>query len=332
MSSIPISELNLLSEVSSSDYIPIVKDSGLTTFRTTFETVAEWISASVVASSSYSTISASYSESSSYAVSSSHANFADNLIYPNTSTASWAINSNNSLTSVSASWALLANMATSASWAPFTTTTAVPSASWASESLHAASASWAPPQISASWASSSLSSSFLRGTATGSNGSGKVSFFGTASWAKNAETASYATNVPASSGPIKAFASFTMPADYKNTDVVTILNSFNIASITIYSGKISTWNDNTDFCFQVNFVTPMSNTNYFVIGGGGEPGSHLDLYSVCAPPNVDSNLPGTTYVNDFHTLGLFKFALDGNNIDRNSDGRKSFCQFVVYNT
>ncbi len=332
MASIPISELNLLSPISSSDYVPVVKNSSTTTFRSTFATVANWISESVVASSSYSSVSSSYALSSSWSNRSGLAIIADNLTYPNTSTASLAINAVTASNANTATLAISASNAVSASWAPFTATTAVPSASWASQSLFAVSASWAPPQISASWASSSLSSSFLRGTATGSNVSaGAVSFYGTAS---NAQTASYAINVPASSSPIKAFASFIVKANFKDTppdNTVTILKSSNIASIVINYGQISTWMTSNNYYFTVTFTNVMSDRNYFTVGAAGERGGGIDSYVLMAPPyytgDQSSTISPTT-----HTTASFSFYLDSAGGPDRTSGENTFCHFVVYNT
>lgn len=155
--SIPISELNLIGAVTSSDYIPIVQDSSVTTFRTQLATLANWISASVRASSSYSAISTSYALSSSYAQVGGSSSFALNLAYPNTSTASYAISASHSITS---SYAKSASIAISASWSPVQNSTGTStSASWASSSIWSISSSFASGSIfatSASWASQSL--------------------------------------------------------------------------------------------------------------------------------------------------------------------------------
>ncbi len=157
--SIPISELNLMTSVSSSDYVPIVQNISKTTFRTPMSTVGDWISSNVVCSSS---ISSSWASSSSFARQSMSSSYASNLIYPNTSTASYTISSSHSLISDTSS---LSNKATSASWAPIPNTSLMASssisASWASSSIWSISASFASGStfsVSASWASQSLSS------------------------------------------------------------------------------------------------------------------------------------------------------------------------------
>jgi|SRR5579862_1970163 len=160
MSSIPISELNTVGVVSGSDYIPVVQNSSVTTFKTTFAVVGNWISSSVQASSSVASVSASSAISSSYAQVGGSSSYASNLIYPNTSTASYSISSshaNQSDNSISASHAI------SASWAPVQGSTAVSiSSSWASASLFTLTSSFASgskTSVSSSWASASLSSS-----------------------------------------------------------------------------------------------------------------------------------------------------------------------------
>lgn len=149
--SIPISGLNALGQVSSSDLLAVVKESTLTTFNVSLVVIAAWISASVEASSSLSSFSASYALSSSFANKAGLAITSNNLNYPNTSTASFAITASNAI---------------SASWAPIQGVTAFAiSASWASASIwsttssfasQSVSASWAPVPISASWANTSI--------------------------------------------------------------------------------------------------------------------------------------------------------------------------------
>ncbi len=322
--SIPISQLNQLSVVSFNDYIPIVQNSTTTTFNTRLLSLSNWISASVQASSSVSTVSSSYSLSSSWANNSSASITSNNLVYPNTSTASFAQNSNISVSasfasqSISSSWA---KISTSASWAPATTT--VNTASYA---LQAGSASWAPLQISASWASASLSSSFLKGTASGSVVNG-VSFNGTSSWSVSS---SYAANIPVSN--IKAFASFVMAANFVNTppprNIITMLNSFNISSIVINYGQIDTWTANNVYYFTVNFITPTSNLNYIAIGNAGERGSNIESYHFSAPPNYTGQQSDTISI-PFRTTSSFSFVLDSSGADRTS-GENAYCHFVVF--
>jgi len=181
--SIPISGLNPLSVVTSSDFIPIVQSSSmLTTYRTPLSVIATWISTSVTALSAFSSVSSSYSNVSSHANTSDLATLSintSNLIYPNTSTALHAISADyatNAGTAVTASYALSmitgssipsssysfyseASLSSSFASRSFSAT----SSSFASRSFSATSASWASRSLvaaSSSWASSSISSSY----------------------------------------------------------------------------------------------------------------------------------------------------------------------------
>ncbi len=180
--SIPISELNLVGAVTSNDYVPIVQDASVTTFRTQLSTVGNWISSSVAASSSVSSISSSWSLTSSFAQVGGASSTAINLIYPNTSTASYAISASHALQSDNAR---SSSTAISASWAPVQNSTGTAnSASWASASIWAISSSFASGSrfsISASWASQSLSS----------NVSVSSSFASQSIHSNTADTASY---------------------------------------------------------------------------------------------------------------------------------------------
>src|SRR5579862_1928069 len=162
--SIPISQLNALNHVSSSDLLAIVEESTLTTFNVSLSVIAAWISSSVQASSSLASFSASYALTSSFSNKSGLALTASSLSFPNTSTSSFAITASN---------------ATSASWAPFQpSTTFAVSSSWASASLFASSASFASQSVSASWAPVPVSSSYST----------------TSSYSATSTSASYAVN------------------------------------------------------------------------------------------------------------------------------------------
>lgn len=195
MISIPISELNGLNVVSSSDYIAIVKDSTTTTFKTPLTSLGNWISSSVESSSSFSSISASYSLSSSWANNSRNSLTSSNLIYPNNSTASYAITSSNAIT---ASFALRideSGVSVSASWASASIRSITSSyASSSISSSYATTASWAPVPISASWASSSIFST-------------SSSFASRSISSSYAGTSSYVVNY---TNPVKAFGTFYM--------------------------------------------------------------------------------------------------------------------------
>lgn len=327
--SIPISGLNTLNVVSSSDFIPLVQSSSLTTFKTTLSSLSNWISSSVAASSSISSISASYAKSASISISGSFAQTSNNLIYPNTSTASYALKAQISVSASFASQSISSSNAVSASWAPFTAVTAVASSSWSSQSFQSVSASWAPVPVSSSWASSSLSSSFLKGTATGSNSTG-VSFFGTAS---NCLTASYVLPT-AGALAIKAYANFIIPANFTNTppnNTVNILSSGNIATIVINYGIINTWMNGNYYYFTVTFSNALSNNNYFTIGNAGERGGGgIEGYTFEAPPNFSGDQSNPITI-PFKTTTSFVFSLASNGADR-SGGENTFVQFVVYGT
>lgn len=186
--SVPISQLNLIGNITSSDYLPVVQNNSTTTFRTTFDTVAHWISSSVQASSSISSVSASNAISSSYSKVGGSSSFALNLVFPNTSTASAAISASHANQSDNAR---SSSTAISASWAPIQGITAFSiSASWSSASLFSTSASFASSSktsVSSSWASQSLSSSNST-TASFALKSITSSFAQTASFVINAAT------------------------------------------------------------------------------------------------------------------------------------------------
>ena len=274
--SIPISGLNSLSSIISSDFIPVVQSSSLTTYKMSTSVLGTWISSAVTVTSSLTTISASYAISSSKTISSSFASISSNLNYPNTSTASYSITSSYS---VSSSWALQAatspssQFSISASWA-----SASLSSSFAKTASFAVSASWANVSLSstsASWASASISSSFLNGPHTGST-------FGTSSWAVSASYANTTFGTP------KAFASCIVSASFTTVapnNRIKILSSYNISSITIVNKKIDTWMSSAYYCFEVNFINPMSSSQFLVVGHAGEYGVHIASYNICAPPN-----------------------------------------------
>jgi len=274
--SIPISELNTLNQVSSSDLIAIVQQSTLTTFNTTLDVVAAWISSSVEASSSFASFSASYALSASWANISSYSTTSDNLNYPNTSTASYAITASTSL---------------SASWSPVQGSTAFSiSSSWASASIWARSSSFASQSISSSWAPYPASASWSSASIVSSI-STSSSFASASITASYALTASY---VPTSSinaiNFIKAFGTFY------NTG--SLGNPFNQAAWIPYSGSYNFGNAvyvgntfqypgyggmitgsvkkdmGTNYggdCWIFNMLTPMPTTNYTVMCAlGGE--------------------------------------------------------------
>lgn len=106
--SIPISGLNELTVITSSDFIPLVQSSSLTTFKVSIQSFDNWLAISASCSASLTSVSASYAKSASHANQSDSASF---LIYAgyNNGTASYALNS------LSAS--NVGGIASSASWA-----------------------------------------------------------------------------------------------------------------------------------------------------------------------------------------------------------------------
>jgi hypothetical protein len=278
--SIPISELNTLNQVSSSDLIAIVQQSTLTTFNTTLDVVAAWISSSVGASSSFASFSSSYALSSSFAQVGGSSSYALSLIYPNTSTASYAITASNAL---------------SASWSPVQGVTAFSiSSSWASASIWATSSSFASQSISSSWApypaSASWSSASLTSLTTTSSSYADVSI--TASYAA---TASY---VPTASinaiNFIKAFGMFyatgSLGTPFNQSAFIPYSGSYNFGN-AVYVGntyqapgyggmqtgsvkKVVGMNYGNAHTWIFNMNTPLPTTNYTIIcAHGGEQGT-----------------------------------------------------------
>ncbi len=280
--SIPISELNTLNQVSSSDLIAVVQQSTLTTFNTTLDVVAAWISSSVEASSSFASFSSSYALSSSWTNTASYSTTTDNLNYPNTSTASYAITASSAL---------------SASWSPVQGVTAFSiSSSWASASIWATSSSFASQSISASWApypaSASWSSASLVSSTSTSSSYADVSI--TASYAA---TASY---VPTASinaiNFIKAFGMFystgSLGNPFNQAAFIPYSGSYNFGN-AVYVGntyqypgyggmqtgsvkKFAGTNFGNAHTWIFNMNTPLPTTNYTVIcATGGEQGSEF---------------------------------------------------------
>ena len=208
LQSIPISGLNPDSVVVSSDFIPIVQSSSLTTFRVPLSVLANWISSSVDASSSFSSVSASYAYSGSWAFMSISSSY---LIYPNLSTASYAISSSYT---ISASWA---SSPASSSWASRSIWSL--SSSFASRSIWSLSSSWASQSISSSW------SPFIPSVS--------------ASYAFNSLSSSYsatASYTPPSANMIRAFGTILMAQANKYDTILISSASYNIKS-AVYLGN-----------------------------------------------------------------------------------------------
>lgn len=190
MASIRISQLNSFTTIKDEDFIPLVDSSSLTTYRVTVTTFNDWLA------DSGSALSASYAANSDYALSSSWASSSisssttSNLMYPNTSTSSYSLNS------LSSSWSDRSGVAVSAistsGTASFATSTK--SASYAGTSSVAITASYinfslgVPPTSSYAY-----SASFSYNTRSSS-------YAQTASWAGQSDTAKTASYIATSGG------------------------------------------------------------------------------------------------------------------------------------
>ena len=228
--SIPISGLNPLSVVTSSDFIPIVQSSSmLTTYRTPLSVVATWISTSVAALSAFSSVSSSHSNVSDHSSTSDLATLSintSNLIYPNTSTALHATSADyatNAGTAVTASYALsmiTGSSIPSSSYSFYSQTSL--SASFASRSFFATSASYASSLISASWASRSLVAT------SASFASRSIS----SSYSTVSTTASYSLG-----NMIRAFGTVLMKTANDYNSIIISSASFNVKPTVILGGS-----------------------------------------------------------------------------------------------
>lgn len=187
--SVPISGLNDISTIKSTDFLPIVKSGSaliLTTFRVSINEFNNWFAASGSCSSSSfasSSISASWAAFTSLALSASYAK-TSSVSFLSTS-ASFANKS------VSSSFA---NISISSSFASTTITS-----SYALSSSQASTASYV---VSASFASTTISASYAGTTSVVISASyaGSSSFAGTASYASNSSTASFISSGGGASG------------------------------------------------------------------------------------------------------------------------------------
>jgi hypothetical protein len=325
--SIPISGLNPLSVVTSSDFIPIVQSSSmLTTYRTPLSVVSTWISTSVIAKSAFSSVSSSHANSSDHAVSSDLATLSvntTNLIYPNTSTAFHATSADfatNAQSAVTASFALSVTTGSSIPTSSFSfySQTAL-SASFASSSFFATSASFASRSF-ASISASFASRSFFSTTASFATQSL------TSSYSLKAATASFVASAP---GLAKSWASLIVPSNFIAGSPVTILNSYNVSSISISNGVINTWSDNNYYFFTTNFVTPMNTNQYVVLGSAGERGGVIEAYVFLSPPHYTGDQSDIFSSLNYRTTSSFVFQLKKLDADR-SGGENTFVYFVVY--
>jgi hypothetical protein len=239
--------------------MPLVDSSSLTTYRVTVLEFGNWFAASGSALSSSYASSSRVSFSSSWASASISASTAGTLIWPNTTTASFSQNS------VSSSWADRAGNSITSSQTAGTSSFAgfSKSASFAGTSSVAITASYVnfalgvPPtssySISSSWSDFSNSSSY------------SVS-------ASNAVTASYVRPETAV-GIIKAWAQIRWTGHYTDYNSITLVESYNIASVTYANIRQNSAGYSFFTKFGVKFLTPLSDTNYTMIGTGHRSGS-----------------------------------------------------------
>jgi hypothetical protein len=286
--SIPISGLNPLSVVTSSDFIPIVQSSSmLTTYRTPLSVIATWISTSVTARSAFSSVSSSHSNVSDHATTSDLATLSintSNLIYPNTSTA---------LHAISADYATNAGTAVTASYAlSMITGSSIPSSSYSFYSQTALSSSFASRSFSAT-SSSFASRSF---SATSSSWASRSLVAASASWASSSISSSYTVTSSYVLGNfVKAFGTFYATQDLSsNPKFVPFSGSYNFIS-GVYQGHIyqtdagkgmtpspslivnrpqAQYGDLYTWIFYM--ATPLPSINYTIITSmGGEQGHEM---------------------------------------------------------
>jgi len=308
--SIPISGLNPLFSISSSDFIPLVQSSSLTTYRTTFTQVGNWISASVGASSSLVSVSASHSNFSDNSCSSSFASTSltsSNLIYPNTSTASYSITSSKSISAsfaqttpiqVSGSWASASFTSTSASFASQSITSnssiTSTSSSYASSSTQANSALFATSATSAtsaSWASSSLnarSASYVSSAVYGPKFITPIIFNTTVPTNTSNTTSSSIVTIQASSYPwIVSASALIMYASTSGLGggtghVITSISSSKAASLYLINS--------TPASGDQHYI--VSNQAIFPFDTSALSGSFITLFDICRVDYINCYIIG----------------------------------------
>ena len=190
MSSIRISQLNSFATIKDEDFIPLVDSSSLTTYRVTVTAFNDWLADSGSAVSASYALNADNAVSASWASSSISSSTTSNLMYPNTSTASYSVNS------LSSSWSDRSGVAISSISTTGTASfaTSAKSSSYAGTSSVALTASYVnfalgvPPT-----ASYAYSASFSDNTRSSS-------YAQTASWAGQADTAKTASYIATSGG------------------------------------------------------------------------------------------------------------------------------------
>jgi hypothetical protein len=244
------------------------------------------------------------------------------------SNAVWAINAAHAITAdncISASWSDRSGHADSASWAPPPVIGVT--ASYALRSGYADGAVVAyflfyngQPNGTASWAISS-SYALTTGRVTQADTASFLLYQGfpngTASYALNSisssvtVTASYALNFPSPTNYVKAFAQITWS---NGVALPRITMQYNISSV-VYLDKFTTTSQPSSYVapatwsqFAVIFATPLSHTNYMVIGDGYQPYALQERAGViCHPIHSNRTINGFTMsivtpdTSDFYT-------------------------------
>ena len=321
MANVRISELNQLSTWTQDDFFPVVDSASLTTFRTPISTMITYIG------QSGSVVSASWSSAS---ISSSYAPLVKGQLYE--ITASWSLSSSVAISSSYAktsSVSISSSLATSASYAK--------SSSWAEKVIGINQvANGGSYDISCSWASASLSSSVSISSSYASRAAFAVtaSYADRAAWAKNAETAAFVPGisdqdpdpeVPVAPGVVRAWGmcytngikgglDSSAPGENWNHFIVSG-ESYNIASLdrtniyppvnfnvpsfdntTRYEGKGSSWH------WILTFANPLPSTNYIVTGFvttvNPNDYGHITMYPFTSRTNTQCTI-SITY-GDFH--------------------------------
>lgn len=338
MSSIRISQLDAFSVIKTEDFVPLVDSSSLTTYRVTLTSFNTWFADSGSCHSASWASASKHSDaatSASWASSSVSSSTTSHLMYPNTSTASYAMNSLSSswalraytasLTNGTASWANIANsssyantssVAITASYFNFTTgpssippfADACTSASWASASISASRAITASYAISSSWATTA---SYVQSTAGG--GASPIA------WANFVVKATnYSSNTPAT---VTTGNSVNKPQ---------ILNSYNVSDVSWCKYNIASTASWDTFGlnlteaprgnFLVTLANPSSNLSYCVVG---------TLFECDANYNYDTDFG----ILSFFTAGArtsTKFTASFMGGDWNSSAQMVVFNMVVY--
>lgn len=336
MSSIRISQLSDFTQITGSDFMPLVDSSSLTTYKVTVSSFSGWFAVSGSALSASWASSSRVSTSASWASSSISASTSATLIWPNTATASFAQNS------ISSSWADRAgnsltssNTLGSASWAAF-----AKSSSFANTASNALTASYynftlpssTPPTASYSNFATSASYSDFSKSSSYSDFSKSSSF---------AISASYVSSTAGGGASPIAWAVFVVKAtNYSSDNAATvtngntlnkpqIINSYNVSDISWCKWHIASTASYDTFSlglteeprgnFLVTLSNPSSNLNYCVVGTLMECDNSYD--------DVDSG------VLSFFTAGArtsTKFTASFMRGDWNSSGQMVVFNMVVY--